>query len=308
MTSQKLYIIIPHWGNTLDFLKTAVDSIVQLQNFLIQIIIVDNASPAAVTPMFLQKYPDLVLITNQKNRGWAGACNIGIKYAMTHNADIILLLNNDVKISNPHLISTLIHKYFSSINRSFIVGVRVQYSDVPDKMHNSGWFLFKNTNKPFNKYRLNYKDQFSTHCVDYVSGCFMMFSSDVVDKIGLLDEKYFMYADDADYCLRAWKKGIAVVCDAEFQIFHQVSSSYGENSPFVWYYKTRNQWILLKNFLDKKEFHYFRWKVHFNNLKNMIKIIFYPRYFNNYFFKRIVSTYHGMIDGYNNNIGERKNS
>jgi hypothetical protein len=101
----------------------------------------------------------------------------------------------------------------------------------------------------------------------------MMINSKLFKQIGLIDENYFLYGEDADFCLRAWEKGYISVVRNDLKIYHKVSVSSGKNSPLKIYYTTRNLIYLIKKFKKtQKNHYYFILKFNYDLIKIILKV------------------------------------
>ena len=86
----------------------------------------------------------------------------------------------------------------------------------------------------------------SSKAVDYITGCCMLIKREVVEKIGLMDEDYFLYFEDVDWCLKARRAGYKCVLASNSKIWHKVSQSTKEGSFSYIYYHTRNGLLMAK--------------------------------------------------------------
>ncbi|MBU2472986.1 glycosyltransferase family 2 protein, partial [Patescibacteria group bacterium] len=144
-----------------------------------------------------------------KNLGFTGGNNIGIKQA---KGEILFLLNDDTKI-HPNLIEVLV-KELKSSSKIGIVGPKIYFMDEPKKIWFAGgridWFKGKTFHLGKN---LTDKELIndSKKEVDFITGCALMIKKEVVDRIGLFDDKFFAYYEDADLCQRAKKIGYQII-------------------------------------------------------------------------------------------------
>jgi len=182
----------------------------------------------------------LVINNNQINRGFVKAANIGIRKAMENSAEAILLLNPDTVVEKDFLIPLL-------NNPADIVGAVIRFKRNSKWIYDMGgrvdWRIGRT--KHIEKFSiLNY--QFSN--IDFVSGCAMLIKKKVIEEIGLLDEIYFLYFEDVDFCLRAKKAGFKIAVEPKSQIIHYLKE--GRQKP-LWLrwqlWKSNllfvNQWI-----------------------------------------------------------------
>jgi len=191
----------------------------------------------------------LEILENKKNMGFAKANNIGIKYALAHGADYILLLNNDTKIEMNFLKNLL---NIDAPISSPVVKFR-EFKENPKLIYDLGGFVnwwtgrTSHLNAYANTYSL-YKDKDPIE-VDYVAGCSMLIKKEVVRTIGLLDEKYFIYFEDVDFCVTAKKHGFNVIVDPNSIIYHKLGGSMDRWSKRAIFHNLMGNFIFISKHL-----------------------------------------------------------
>lgn len=242
------------------------------------IVIVDNGSVNHLIDYSLEIFKNTKVIYNKKNLGWAGGNNVGIKYAIEHNADYIILANNDLSFENPNILEELIATMESEQDIGLIGPVQNYYNN-RDLKYNDGWDFSDKSGRSYNYYRSGMKNVFdNVKIVDSVSGAFMLFTKSLVDRIGYIDEKFFLYVEDADYAMRVWSSGLKCAIRTDLTIYHKISATAGD-SPLKLYYKTRNlPYFVFKNKSIFKPFVPFLSGILFSNIKLIIKILTRPKY------------------------------
>ena len=222
MIKYDLTIIIVNW-NAKELLKNCLTSIYEnTKDIKFEIIVVDNNSSDDSCIMLKDRYADkkdFKLIENKDNKGFAGANNQAIRIA---KGKAILLLNPDTIINGD-----VIHKTYKCLFNEVKLGVAGCKVLNPDgtlqlacrrmaPRPKDAFFklfgiskLFKK-NKNLTRYNLTHVSEDEFLDVDSVSGCFLMIKKEVIDKIGLLDETFFMYGEEMDWCMRAKKAGYIV--------------------------------------------------------------------------------------------------
>lgn len=227
LSNVEVSIIIVNW-NTKDFLKNCVQSIQHETSVSHEIIIIDNCSSDGSIEMLRRNFRELTVIANRENKGFAGANNQGIKIA---KGRYVLLLNPDTII-----LEGAIDKMISWISDKSDVGClgcqvwenttdiqRTCFADPKPTnlfiissglMHLAKWL--PSLGHPW------YKDwdRRSVRDVDVVSGMFMLVPRPVIDQVGVLDEAFFVYAEEADWCRRIRKAGWRCVFTPEARILH----------------------------------------------------------------------------------------
>ncbi len=204
----KISIIILTW-NGVRHISNCLESIQESTYSNYEIIVVDNGSKDGTPELIRNNFPNVKLILNKKNLGFTGGNNIGIKKAI---GDIIFLLNDDTKI-HPNLIEVLVQELESS-SKIGIVGPKIYFMNKPNKIWFAGGKIDWSKSDSFHLGKdLADKELIndSKKEVDFITGCALMIKKDVIDKIGLLDDNFFAFYEDADWCQKAKKAGYQVV-------------------------------------------------------------------------------------------------
>ncbi|HHG74668.1 MAG TPA: glycosyltransferase family 2 protein [Persephonella sp.] len=207
-----------------------------------------------ITKGITTKYP-LVLIEAEKNLGFAGGNNIGIKYAFTKgDFSAIVLLNNDTVVSK-NSISEIINAWQKHEYKAIYSGRIFYYSDPNKIWYDGGHFnewLGRTTHINIGKTKVPLKPLSE---VNFVTFCFVLLPKELIEEVGLLNENYFMYVEDLDYSYRTKKRGYKLYHVSSAHIWHKVgASNNGEISPFSAYWMMRNRifFILSRLKLHKK--------------------------------------------------------
>lgn len=208
--------------------------------------IVDN-TPSKETDACLSKLFHTYQITaythtkTVENVGIAKGNNIGIEAALNAGVAYVLLLNNDIEFDQIGLISELVT--IAEVKNEALVIPKIYFYDTRKVWLAGGEFIWW---KAMGKHIGEWKDDSpiydkELHC-DYAPTCFMLIRADTIREIGIMDEKYFTYFDDTDFCFRAVKNGYKILYLPQFKILHKVGSSTGGyDSLFGIYYGTRNR-------------------------------------------------------------------
>jgi GT2 family glycosyltransferase len=181
------------------------------------------------------------LLWSPENLGYAGGNNLGIRYALQRGAQYICILNNDVRVTQAFL-SPLV----ATLEKHETAGVvtpLISSTETPDRVwalgsavdRQSGVVSRSHTGEAVSAWQS--RDAFE---VDVAQGAAMIFKREVVEQIGLLDEAYYLYYEEADWCLRAREAGYRILAVPTSKVWHQVSATLGETSPVIDYYMVRN--------------------------------------------------------------------
>ncbi|MBY0229822.1 MAG: glycosyltransferase family 2 protein, partial [Gemmataceae bacterium] len=214
-----------------------------------RVVVVDNASREVVAPVLAPEFPWAHYLRNGVNGGWAGGNNVGIRFALERGAGLVVLLNNDTTVS-PGFASRL--RAAADAHPAFgVLGPVIYYMDEPAKVMTDGTLFNRPEEKGFFQ-RLPVPvapaEPPPVAEVDIVNGCCMAIRREVFQRIGLIDERFFLIHEESDFCLRArragWRSGVI----GEGLVWHKGSSSF-KRSGRGWqrYYDARNLLLLLRN-------------------------------------------------------------
>jgi hypothetical protein len=212
----ELSIIIVNY-NTKHLLKDCLDSVIRnLTATRSEIIVVDNGSQDGSVEMLRREYPAVNLIVNQDNQGFARANNQGIGIA---DGEHILLLNSDTIVLDGALEKTL--RFAKNRKEAGVIGCRILN---PDRTLQLSCFRFhnllteiltftkdiiRNFRDPYTDYmNMRFWDHRLIRQVDCLTGCFFWVKKEVFESVGMLDDNFFVYYEDAEFCYRVRKKSI----------------------------------------------------------------------------------------------------
>jgi len=248
-------VIIVSW-NSRDLLCNSLKSIPRANvdgNY--EIIVVDNGSSDDSTTMVKRDFPDVKLIENNKNFGFAKAVNIGSRAI---KGEVILLLNSDAELRTQ---DTFYHveQFLGQNNEIGIVGVNLIFPDgvsqSPGGKFISNWQLFKSQilfldSPVFHRLKGRFcsaKDN-GFYKIDYISGTCLFARRKVFEELGGLDERFFMYGEDMEFCYRAkqadWQVGILPM----IQVVHLKSQSTKKNFEKTFLQGIKNNCYLIFKF------------------------------------------------------------
>jgi GT2 family glycosyltransferase len=235
---KKVSIIIVNW-NGLHHLKKCLPTLKKITYPNYEIILVDNASTKDKSVEYVKKYyPEIKLVVNKENLGFAGGNNVGFKIA---TGDYILFLNNDTQVMRDFL-NKLVKKLEES---DHIGGVQSKIRSMiyNHKLDSVGAFL---TNTGF-LYHLGYlqrdlKKYDSVTNLYTAKGACMLFRKKVIDKVGLFDNNFFAYFEETDFCHRVWLAGYTIQYAPKSIIYHQIGGT-SNNMPnaFIQFHSFKNR-------------------------------------------------------------------
>jgi|GEM_PF-323836 len=239
----RLFIIVLNWNGKED-LTECLNSL-KTSTYASEVIVVDNGSTDDSVEAVAQLFPDAAIIETGRNLGF-GANNVGIARAMQSGADYVLLLNNDTSV-DPECFGRLI-QVAERNPEAGILSPRICYYSEPDLIWYDGGVL-KKVNGFWKHGHINENCSVSavsseTRTVDYICGCAMLIRRNVIEDIGGLNDRFFMYWEDGEFSLRAKNAGFGLLHVPSAIVLHKVSrSSGGSESPDVLYYMERNRFF-----------------------------------------------------------------
>lgn len=192
----------------------------------IRTIVVDNASRDNQAEIIEQKFPSTAVLRQSENLGFCGGCNVGIKYALENGADFVMLLNNDTLVP-PDLIEKLLAGFEVSENAGAVSPIILEHP-ATEKI----WFSRARWEISEAQFRLAKPDEkyedFSVkppYLSDFACGCCLLASAEIFREVGLFDERYFAFYDEAEWCSRLREKGFAAYVIPTAFMYHKVSRS-----------------------------------------------------------------------------------
>ena len=208
-----------------------------------QVIVLDNASTDNSVAAIRSQYPDVQVIELERNLGYAGNNNVGIRVAVERGADWVFVLNEDT-IVDPECLSRLVEVVEANPQVGIVVPMVYHY-DEPGVIQSAGGMLNRRWHSVHLGQNQEDRGQYSTpRQVDWISGCAILVRQQVIEQVGGLDERFFYYWEETEWCLRARTSGWQIVHVPSAKIWHKGVQRNYQPSPNVTYYATRN-WLLL---------------------------------------------------------------
>lgn len=230
--------------NRRDDTLACLDSLAQSTYPNHKIIVLDNASTDGSVEAIQEKFPAVEIISLTENRGYAGNNNVGIKAALAQGADWVLVLNEDT-ILDPACLAQLI-EVGESDSAIGIVGPLVYHFDEPNILQSAGGRLSPYWEGSHIGQNELDSGQFSSPCdVHWISGCAILVRRSVIEQVGMLDERFFYYWEETEWCLRTSRAGWRIVHVPQAKLWHKGVQRDYRPKPSVTYYSTRNRLLML---------------------------------------------------------------
>lgn len=256
-TKTKVFVIIVNWNGKKDT-QTCLSSLanIEKQKVDLNVIVVDNGSADDSVPSIRKKFPWATVLETGKNLGFTGGNNVGITYARQHQADFVWLLNNDTFVDS-HVLDILRAFWDPKVG---ICGSKIYFAAGHEFHHDR--YKEKDRGKVF-WYAgglIDWDNMYASHRgvdevdegqydkeeeTQFITGCSMMIKRSVFDRIGMLDDRFYLYLEDLDFCLRAKKVGFTLRYVPSSVLWHvNAGSSTRPGNPLQQYYQTRNRLLL----------------------------------------------------------------
>ncbi|NOK63610.1 MAG: glycosyltransferase family 2 protein [Chloroflexi bacterium AL-W] len=244
MSPHVLIIVLCYNGIDLTLACLASLRDIEYENY--DILIVDNASQDGTPTKVREQYPHVHMIETGANLGFAAGNNIGLRYALHHRYDYALLLNNDTEVA-PDFLRVLIDSAESDASIG-VVGPTICYHEQPDIVWSAGGVIDWQRG---NSHMIGLGERLAAlpnqpRDVNFVTGCALLCKRRVLEQSGLLDERFFMYYEESEWCVRAARAGFRIVHIPQAHILHKIPLDARADQPYVAYYMTRNRLLFLR--------------------------------------------------------------
>jgi GT2 family glycosyltransferase len=248
-----LSIVIVNW-NTCDILRDCLESVyLETKGVQSEVIVIDNASEDNSVEMVHCDFPDVILIENQENRGFAAANNQGICVA---KGRYVLLLNPDTIVLDRTIERTIA---FADLHPDVgVVGCQVLENETKIQrtcfafpslrnliLQESGLRRLFPRSRFFGAADMGWWNRDTERDVDVVSGMFMLVRREAIEQVGLMDEDYFVYAEETDWCFRFRRAGWRRVFTPVARIIHRDGGNKSTDQAIVKMYVQLQKSILI---------------------------------------------------------------
>jgi GT2 family glycosyltransferase len=260
MKQKKLAIVIINW-NSFDLTSDTLVSLSSTSYKNYDIIVVDNFSTDNSAAQLEKDFPSIILLRSDENKGFTGGNNLGFDYAINEGYEYVMMLNNDVAVESDFLeplvvkldtdekiggVQPLIYFYH---DRELIWNAGSRYNDIFGIPYILGYYRK-------DKGQLQRKKQKS---IDWITGCAFMIRTEVLKKVGVLKQDFFIYYEDVDLSFRIKEAGYALAYEASSVVYHKTGMSHkskeklkeGYLNPKVHYLNARNRLFVLKEYTQK---------------------------------------------------------
>jgi hypothetical protein len=224
--------------NGLDDTRACLESLRSVTYPRQRIIIVDNASINDEASTLEAEYSGFIeLIRNDRNLGFAGGANVGIRAALTAGTDYVLLLNNDVTVA-PDFMDAMVAAA-GRYKRLAALSPRAYFHEPRDVIYSTGGTVnvWTGVARQVGRGEAD-RGQFDKAARrDYADGLCMLIPVEAIERVGLLDEEYFAYWEETDWCVRARDKGLRCYYVPEAKVWHKAERSRKASDAFNYHYR-----------------------------------------------------------------------
>jgi len=249
-----IFIILVNWNRAQDTIE-CIRSIESSDYPNFTTVVVDNGSLDDSLSILKRVNDKIILIESSQNLGFTGGNNLGINYALEHNADYVLLLNNDAFIA-PDALKKMA-AVAESDSKIGMVTPKILYHPERDRIWSAGtkYYEWCMTTR-LTGYGQKDVGQYDSECdLPFAVGCAMFIKKEVLSRVGLLDDDIFAVGEDVDYGMRAMRQGYRIRYVPTAVAWHKESvSAGGKDAPQYVYYQSRNM-ILIQRLWAKNILH-----------------------------------------------------
>ena len=249
----KVYVSLVNYNGFRDTIE-CIQSLQKIDYTNFRIVIVDNNSTDESFSTLSERYKDdrsIILIHANTNGGFSAGNNLAFRKAVDDDADYILLLNNDT-IVEPDFLTVMMEA--AKENDRAVIAPLILYNSDRNRIWYAGGEFDTRTglshhcfwNKSVNEVSLR------NQSVSFITGCCCLLPISVVNTIGYMDEEFFLYAEDIDYCCRMSRAGYEMHFVPQAVIYHKVSASTNKSSDFSTALSTRNGLIVIDRYVSHK--------------------------------------------------------
>lgn len=239
-------VVVLNW-NGLQDTRECLESLKQVTYSAMTVIVVDNGSENDEAASIRSEFDDSVeLIESAENLGFAGGANLGIKRALEGDCDYVLLLNNDT-IVDPEFLTELVNGAETMQPGVAAACPTTYFYDRRDVIYSTGgrYSLWRGSARQIGRERRDSGRERLIAERDYADGVCMLISRLAIERVGLLDEEYFNYWEETDWCARARDAGMRCYHVPKAKIWHKAARSQSPDARFQYLYR-RNALLFVR--------------------------------------------------------------
>jgi GT2 family glycosyltransferase len=246
MSSPLVGIVVLNYNGTAETLE-CLRSLSQTTYRPVRLYLVDNGSKVPMEEEARTAYPDVIYIQNQTNVGFTGGNNVGCRRALADGCRYILMLNNDTIVERDFL-EPLVRAIESDPTLGAVTP-KIYFYDSEREIWGIGARIGRWTGRSphWGVYTRDQGQWDHIQDVDRITGCAMFVRREILESVGLLDERFFIYEEELEWCHRVRSRGHQLRVIHESRIWHKGHRDSGRiGRPFITYLQTRNHLLVLR--------------------------------------------------------------
>lgn len=237
----RVYVITLNWNGKDDTIE-CIESLKKVNYLNLKIVVVDNGSKDGSVAALRAKYPDLIIIENGTNLGYAKGFNTGMRHALQQGADYFLILNNDTVI-DPGAVGALVNVAEQNPKTGFVSG-KVYFHNEPNRLQTVGRarhpILMVNELIGHKEIDVGQYDE-AREC-DFIDDVFLLVRRAVFEEVGGYDPTFFLMYEETDWCARVRRAGFKIIYTPDAKIWHKGNKETSAGrSTIHQFYLARNQ-------------------------------------------------------------------
>ena len=238
-------VIVINWNGVADT-SECLESVRGITYPSYKTIVIDNGSSGDDACVLEERFGDTTqLIVSEKNLGFAGGCNLGIRHALATDADYVLLLNNDVVVQ-PTFLEELV-RAAEGLPDAAVLCPKIYFHDHPTVICSTGGRVnpWAGTARQVGRGEEDRGQYEHVAERDYADGACMLIRREALERVGLLDEEYFAYWEETDWCARARDIGLKSYYVSKARIWHKTARSQDPDTGYYYLFR-RNALLFLR--------------------------------------------------------------
>jgi len=237
-------IVVLNW-NRPDHTIACLTSLRELDYPSCEVVVIDNGSADGSPTAVRRLFPGVAVVENGCNLGFAAGSNVGIAYLVRRGVDYVLLLNDDAEVATD-LLGVLVDVAEADPSIG-ILGPTIYYYDPANVIWSAGGSIdARGRARHLRLGELGDAGLKPVQDVDYVTGCVLLVRREVVERVGALDERFFAYYEEAEWCARARRAGYRVVYVPRARAWHKIDPAARNHSRSYLYLTARNRLLYLR--------------------------------------------------------------
>jgi GT2 family glycosyltransferase len=251
--TRKITVVVLNW-NSHQMTAECIRSLRETEGPDFEILVVDNGSTDGSVEILPQEFPQITVLPQGRNLGFAAGCNVGMRHALANDAEYVLLLNNDT-YGAPEFIREMV----AAIESDSSIGAvcpKIYFADAPEMIWYAGADFSLWTGRAKHRgWKKVDRGQFDRHEeITQATGCAMLVRCSALCDVGLLDEQFWAYVEDLDWSLRFLKRGYRLAFAPKARLWHcdgaTAVKSMGAGSQAIrQFFSTRNMVLVARKHL-----------------------------------------------------------